>query len=156
MWSRAIRVEVEQDGSPLLGTTVADLHDISYDTGQDEVYGFAPTGETVRVSFRDVSGGSDTYVETHAVASAGEFTADFTDADLRPSSAVGLYIPDANGNETALVSGPPFIEAVLDRAARWIASWGGWMPRRADYYHPTDRYRHLHPRPRYLSGFGRR
>ncbi len=107
-------VEVEQDGSPLLGTTVADLHHISYDTGQDEVYGFAPTGQTVRVNFRDVSDGSETYVETHAVASAGEFTADFTDADLRPSTGVGLFIPDANGNETALVSGPPFIEAIID------------------------------------------
>jgi uncharacterized repeat protein (TIGR01451 family) len=107
-------VEVELQDGTLLSSTVAELHDISYDTELDEVYGFAPTGETVRVTFRDVSDGFETYVETHAVASGGVFTADFTDADLRPSSGVGLFIADANGNETALSSGPPFIEAILD------------------------------------------
>ncbi len=113
-------VEVEFSDGTLLNTIVAALHDITYDTGLDEVYGFAPAGETVRITFRDTSDGVDTYTETHSVADpGGALTATFPDADLRPSTAVGLFIADANGNETALVSGPPYIEAVLDPRSDW-------------------------------------
>ena len=108
-------VEVEFSDGNLLNTIVADLHNITYDTDLDEVYGFAPAGENVRINFRDAHNGLETYTETHAVADpGGAFTASFSDADLRPSTGVGLFIADVNGNETALVSGPPYIEAILD------------------------------------------
>jgi hypothetical protein len=107
-------VEVNLGESTVFSTTVFDVGNLSFDTDLDQIYGAAPSGETVRVSMWQWRGDERVYTQTTDVASADAFTATFTGADLRPRDWVAVVVADANGSQTQLRSGAPFLDVWLD------------------------------------------
>jgi uncharacterized repeat protein (TIGR01451 family) len=98
-----------QDGSST-STTYTYASTFSFDTAADQVTGLTKPGEDVRLVFFD-----GTYHETEAIAGPdGWFTGSFAPADLRPRSRVDIIISDDVGNQSLMISGPPFVEAILD------------------------------------------
>jgi uncharacterized repeat protein (TIGR01451 family) len=119
-------VELELEQGDRVSATLAHLENLSFDTSLEEVYGSAPSGENVRVSMWQQQGDDElVYTQTFTTAVAGDrFTATFPSADMRPRDFVDVVLADANGNQTQLFSGPPFLNVSLDPYSEWDCAWG--------------------------------
>ena len=107
-------VEVYLGISNSITTTVASLHDITFDADADQVSGTAPEGQDVLVYYIRWLNGAQSYQEMHVTSGPGDtFSADFA-ADLRASDAMSVYLTDENGHSTAISGGAPYIEAWID------------------------------------------
>ncbi len=113
-------VEADLGGGTLLGTSVADLHTITYDVDLDRGVWFCPhrrdgAGELPgcqrwqRYVCRDSRCRQRRRVHGRLLSME----------TCAPACWWGCTIPDANGNETSLLSGPPFVEAILDPRSEW-------------------------------------
>jgi hypothetical protein len=105
------RVEVELEGGEVLSTTLADLGITTVDPASDEIAGTGPAGETVTIRLWPLDG----YAQTEAIVDgSGNFTADLSGiADLRTRDWFRLALADAEGNESVLISGAPFLDPQL-------------------------------------------
>lgn len=106
------RVTVDLGGGEILETVLADLSITDVDLALNEVTGTAPAGETVTIRMWERAA----YTQTTATADgSGIFTADFGGiADLRARDWFYLALDDAEGNETMLRSGAPFMNVNID------------------------------------------
>ena len=98
------------DGSRA-STTYVYASQFTFDTTTNQVSGLTDPGTEVRLVFFD-----DQYHETETTAAPdGSFTATFNPLDeLRPRSRVDIIVSDDSGNQSLMISGPPFVEAILD------------------------------------------
>ncbi|MFZ6030261.1 MAG: hypothetical protein ACOYYS_21310 [Chloroflexota bacterium] len=116
--------EVVVNGSAV-STTVADLHDITFDAGLDSVSGTAPAGSDVLVYFYGWQDDHSVYTQTQVTANgSGAFSADLA-ADLLARHDVVVFVHDAAGNGTAIFGGPAYIHAT-------VSSNGGCVTGRVD------------------------
>jgi len=100
----------------LLTTTVADMSITAVDTALDRIAGTAPAGEVVTIKLWQLEG----YHEALAVADgSGVFVATFSSADLRTRDPFRATVADAEGDESLLSSGAPFIDALVDPTSPW-------------------------------------
>jgi uncharacterized repeat protein (TIGR01451 family) len=111
-------VEVSFDDSTEIISTLTSFGNLSFDTDTEQVFGDAPTGETVLLTLRQWQGNELVYTETHATADMDSFAATFG-TDLRPRDWVDVIIADDNGNQTQLISGPPYIDAFMDPTSEY-------------------------------------
>jgi uncharacterized repeat protein (TIGR01451 family) len=107
-------VELTFEDSTVISAQVADLGNFNFDAELDRFTGYAPAGSTVRANMYQ-QGSKPLYVETFAIANIdGEFLADFAPADLRPRDWVDVVVTDGFGNQTMIVSGPPYLQIEAD------------------------------------------
>jgi len=110
-------VEVELTGGATLTTSVIALEDLNFDSNSDMLIGTAPDGETVRVSLWQNANSGSFYKEDKTTATTGDqFTIDFyhfDQIDLQAKDEVLVVVPDSNGNQVQVVSGPPFVSASI-------------------------------------------
>jgi len=103
-------VEVDLGGGQVLATTVAAMSVTGVDPALEQVVGTAPPGVAVTLRMWHLGA----YAQTKATADGnGGFTAVFAD-DLRPRDEFQVSVADAEGDESLLFSGAPFVETFLD------------------------------------------
>ena len=112
-------VEVQVEGESLMTTTVDYLGDFVFDVDSDTLSGTAPAGKLVRAVMWQYDADALYYQEDEASATTGDlFTIDWImdeghEPDLRPRDQVLVIVPDANGNQLQILSGPPFVSAYI-------------------------------------------
>jgi hypothetical protein len=115
-------VEVDLGGGQVLDSVIADLGLTNVAPTTNEIDGTAPAGETVTIRLWQEGG----YAQTRATADGSAvFAVDLTGvADLRPRDWLRLALADADGNETQLRSGAPYIDVQYGLRNPWdCALW---------------------------------
>ncbi len=117
-------IEVDLGGGVVISTVVAGLT-AEVDTDTDEVNGTASPGATVRVSMWQWDDqGEYRYYQVIATADgSGQFTADLSPVDVIAWDTLQAAVADAEGDETVVSFGAPFIQVSLD---------GDWITTRVD------------------------
>ncbi len=113
-------VEVDLGGGQILNTTLADLSVTGVNPAADEVEGTAPPAALVVLSMWQAAG----YAQSTASADpSGDFAAAFA-ADLRPRDEFRVSVSDAEGDESQLLAGAPYIDGLIDaRSGMGCVSW---------------------------------
>lgn len=116
-------VSVAFEDGTLLSTTVADLHDITFDASGDAVSGSAPNGATVMIYSWTQVGDLAVYREASTTAGAGGFNAALG-FDLAPREWASVIVADAQGNTSEIFGGAPYINAQIDPFSEADCVWG--------------------------------
>ena len=116
-------VEVDLGGT-VISATAAELRDFTVDATLDRVSGTIQPGTSILATVWQWHTDVLTYAQASDVQETNPvFTANFS-TDIRPRDWIDVYASDANGNATQMLTGAPFINAVLDPTSESDCVWG--------------------------------
>jgi hypothetical protein len=104
-------ISVSLDGGSTITTTVIGLGNFAFDANADTLHGEVPEGTAIRTCLWQKDGENRNYSEDYATAGSSGFDITFT-SDLKAYEDVLVVATDANGNQTQITSGPPYVLAV--------------------------------------------